>query len=102
MPLFAVGGLGGTALGIALGLGAGDLATGAPTNLGTAIGFALASTAVWFIGRRLNRPYSVFNHRSGQSIRIGNHHRLFWVPVQHLGPVGGVLSILFAVQAVTG
>lgn len=102
LPLFALGALGGTSLGVALGFGAGDLATGAPTNLGTAVGFALASVAVWFLGRRLNRPYLGFDQRTGQPIHVQNGHRLFWVPLQYLGPVGGVLSIVFAVQAVTG
>lgn len=101
LPLFALGALGGTSLGLALGVGEGDLATGAGPNLGTATGVALASTAVWFLGQRLNRARNGFDPRTGQPIRIANQHSLFFIPIQYLGPLGGALSIVFAVQALT-
>jgi hypothetical protein len=102
IPLVALGALGGTSIGVALGLGAGDMSTGAETNIGTAVGFALASVAVWFLGQRLNRPRQAFDARTGQPVQVANRHRLFFVPMQYLGPLGGVGSVAFAVQALTG
>jgi hypothetical protein len=101
LPVFALGALGGTSIGVALGLGAGDMATGADTNIGTAVGFALASVGVWFLGRRLNRPRDGFDQRTGQPMQVRNQHRLFFVPIQYLGPLGGVGAVIFAVQALT-
>jgi hypothetical protein len=101
IPIFALGALGGTSIGVALGLGEGDMRTGAETNIGTAIGFALASVAVWFLGRWLNQPQDGFDPTTGQPARFANRHRLFFVPMQYLGPLGGVAAVVFAVQALT-
>jgi LPXTG-motif cell wall-anchored protein len=101
LPLFALGALGGTSIGVALGLGAGDMSTGAETNVGTALGMALSSVAVWFLGRRLNAPRDGFDTQSGQAVQVRNQHRLFFVPIQYLGPLGGVAAVVFAVQALT-
>jgi hypothetical protein len=49
VPLFALGGLGGTSLGEALGLQLGN-------NAGTAVGLLVAAVATWVLGRRLSRP----------------------------------------------
>lgn len=101
LPLFALGALGGTSIGVALGLGDGDVSTGAETNIGTAVGFALASVAVWFLGRWMNRPRDGFDPRTGEPVQLRNQHRLFFVPIQYLGPLGGVGAVVFAVQALT-
>ena len=101
LPLFALGALGGTSIGVALGLGAGDMSNGAETNIGTAVGMAAASVAVWFLGRRLNQPRDGFDPRTGEPVQFRNRHRLFFVPIQYLGPLGGVAAVVFAVQALT-
>jgi hypothetical protein len=101
LPFFALGALGGTSIGVALGLGEGDMATGAETNIGTAVGLALAGVAVWFLGRWMNRPQDGFDQRTGQPVQVRNQHRLFFVPIQYLGPLGGVVAVVFAVQALT-
>jgi hypothetical protein len=102
VPLFALGALGGTSIGLVLGFGTGDMRTGAETNIGTAVGLGLASVAVWFLGQRLNAPRQAFDQRTGQPVQVANQHRLFLVPVQYLAPLGGIGAVVAAVQALTG
>jgi type IV secretory pathway TrbD component len=101
LPLFALGALGGTSIGVALGLGEGDMTTGTETNIGTAFGLALAGVAVWFLGRWMNRPQDGFDPRTRRLVQVRNRHRLFFVPIQYLGPLGGVGAVVAAVQALT-
>jgi hypothetical protein len=96
IPIFALGLLGGTSLGTALGLGAPG-----QTNLGTALGCALASAAVWLIGTRLNRPRPSFDPQTGAPAQVGNMHRLWFLPIQYLGVLGSVGAVVLAVVALT-
>jgi hypothetical protein len=101
VPLFAIGGLGGTALGLALGLGTGDLATGAGSNVGTVAGLLAVAVATWIWGRHLNRPRRAFDPRTGQPVTVTNRHRLMLVPLQYVGVVGGLFALVVATQIIT-
>jgi len=98
LPMFALGALGGTALGTALGLGPGSLDTGAPSNPGTVGGLLVAAVATWFVGQRLNRPRSMFDPRHGRPVLVANRHRLMFVPLQYVGVVGGLAALGIAVS----
>ncbi len=95
LPLFALGGLGGTSLGEALGLQVGN-------NAGTAVGLLAAAIVTWVLGRRLNRPRTAFDPRTGAPVTVANLHRLMFVPLQYVGVCGGVLALSVAVRLVTG
>lgn len=97
MPLFALGGLGGTSLGIALGLGP-DGVDGGSANPGTVVGLLVAGVATWLLGRRLNRPRRGFDPRTGQPVTVANRHRLMLVPLQYVGVCGGLLAVVIAVK----
>jgi hypothetical protein len=94
VPLFALGGVGGTSLGQALGLQAGS-------NAGTVVGLLAASVATWVLGRRLNRPQAGFDPRTGLPVTVANRHRLMFVPLQYVGVCGGALALVVAAQLVT-
>ncbi|SDN11927.1 hypothetical protein [Allokutzneria albata] len=83
----AIGGAGGSGIGVALG-GPSDSA-----NLGTVIGLLLAGVAIWFVGERLNRPVQGFDQATGQPVLYRNRHRLFWVPMQYFGPIVGLAAL---------
>ena len=70
-------------------------------TLGTALGCALASVAVWLVGTRLNRPRPSFDPQTGAPVQVGHMHRLWFVPVQYLGVLGGVGAVVLAVVALT-
>jgi hypothetical protein len=97
IPLFALGALGGTSVGIVLGLGEGDLGGGA-SNPGTVVGLLVAGVTTWILGRRLNRPRPGFDPRTGRPVKVANRHRLMQVPLQYVGVCGGVLALVIAVQ----
>lgn len=97
LPLFALGVLGGTALGTTLGLG-GGVETGGATNAGTVVGLIAAAVATWVVGKRLNRPRQGFDSRTGQPVLVGNQHRLMFVPLQYIGVVGVLAAVGLAVQ----
>lgn len=97
IPLFGIGALGGRRSGWPLGLGTGDLSTGATSNAGTVAGLLAAAAATWILGRYLNRPRSGFDPRTGRPITVTNRHRLMLIPLQYVGVVGALLAL-----AVTG
>ena len=97
IPLFALGALGGTSVGIVLGLGEGDFGGGA-SNPGTVVGLLVAGMATWILGRWLNRPRPRFDPRTGRPVTVANRHRLMLVPLQYVGVCGGVLALVIAVQ----
>lgn len=98
IPLFAIGALGGTALGLAFGLGTGDLNTGAASNAGTVAGLLAAAAATWALGRYLNRPRPGFDPRTGRPITVTNRHRLMLIPLQYVGVAGAVVALVVAGQ----
>lgn len=97
LPLFALGGLGGTSLGVALSFGVGGL-DGGSANPGTVVGLLVAGVATWLLGRRLNRPRRGFDPRTGHPVTVANRHRLMLVPLQYVGVCGGLLALVLAVQ----
>lgn len=88
----------------ALGSGVGNAwGSTASWNAGTSAGVAAAAVAMWFIGKRLNRPTSGFHPQTGQPYAIpGNRHTFFWVPVQFWGPIAGIFAVVTLVVTVVG
>ncbi|PXY26198.1 hypothetical protein DI005_07045 [Prauserella sp. PE36] len=89
-----LGAMVGTLAGLAVGVVA------EPTNFGTALGLAAAAVAIWFVGRRLNRPKPGFDERTGERVMLGGRHKLFFVPMQYWGPAVGALAVLAGVLAI--
>lgn len=88
----AVGGAGGTGIGVALGG-----RTDGP-NVGTAVGLMLAGVVIWFVGSKLNAPRSGFDQQTGQPVMYRNRHTMFWVPMQFLGPLAGLVGLILLIK----
>ncbi len=96
LVLAALGGLGGTFLGVALG------APEDQVNLGTTLGLLLAAAGIWLLGRRLNDPRPGFHPDTGERVVYRNRHRLWFVPMQYwaaIVAVGGVVAAVLVVSA---
>ncbi len=91
--LGVLGALGGSALGLAV------TGTGTGQNLGGALGLGSAGVAIWYLGQRLNQPWSGFDERTGQPVQIANRHRLFFVPMQYWGIAAGFGAAVILVAA---
>ncbi|WP_435622736.1 hypothetical protein [Flagellimonas sp.] len=54
----------------------------------------------WFFGRKWNRrnERTVIDEKSGQRLKIGTLHTLFWIPMQYWGFVLPVLGIIILFQ----